>query len=41
MDSFAGAVVIFVVVGVVTLATTVMVIQGHLHWRGRDPWGEG
>ena len=40
MESFAGAVVIFVVGGVVTLATTVMVIQGHLHWRDRDPWGE-
>lgn len=38
MQEFDRALLIFVVGALVTALTAAMVIKGHLHWRGRDPW---
>lgn len=40
MPDQAVALLVFTIGALVTLATVVMVIRGHLHWRGREPWSE-
>ncbi|WP_191964888.1 hypothetical protein [Synechococcus sp. RSCCF101] len=38
MDEFQRAILLFVLGGIVTLSTLIMILRGHNHWRGRDPY---
>lgn len=35
-----GALLIFAIGALVTLATVVMIVRGHARWRGRDPYDD-
>ncbi|QEY31890.1 hypothetical protein EVJ50_06185 [Synechococcus sp. RSCCF101] len=38
VDEFQRAILLFVLGGIVTLSTLIMILRGHNHWRGRDPY---
>ena len=38
MSDLQQALVIFVLGGVVTIATIIMIVRGHMRWRHRDPF---
>lgn len=40
MSDLQQALIIFALGGVVTLATIVMIVRGHMRWRHRDPFSD-
>jgi hypothetical protein len=41
VDEFQRAALLFVLGGLVTLSTLIMILRGHVHWRDRDPFDAG
>jgi hypothetical protein len=40
MSELQGAVLVFVIGALVTLATVVMIARGHARWHGRNPYDD-